>query len=172
MAGHSKWAQIKRKKAVTDAQRGKVFGRLARAITVAARGNPDPATNLRLKTEIERARQANMPLDSIERAIRRVSEKDAAQLKELQVAFIGPAGAGIRAHAITDNSNRTINELRLLAVRSGVRMVEPTAVAWMFNEDNPITVTLSPADQGVVERFLESLDEHEDVQNAETNVAL
>ncbi len=173
MAGHSKWAQIKRKKAVTDAQRGKAFSRLSRAITVAARNNPDPETNQRLKTEIERARAANMPADNIERAVRKVTEKDAAQLKELQIAFIGPGGAGIRAYAITDSSNRTINELRQLATHAGVRMVEPGAVAWMFNEQNPVTVPLpSPTDQEALERFMEALEEHEDTQEVETNAKL
>jgi YebC/PmpR family DNA-binding regulatory protein len=173
MAGHSKWAQIKRKKAVTDAQRSKVFSRLARGITVAARGNPDPAKNQRLKTEMERARAANMPADNIERAIRKVADKESVQLKELEIAFIGPGGAGVRAHAITDNSNRTINELRQLAIHAGVRMVEPGAVAWMFNEQNPVTIALTEAADGdALERFLEVLEEHDDIQDAETNAEL
>jgi YebC/PmpR family DNA-binding regulatory protein len=173
MSGHNKWAQIKHKKAVTDAQRSKVFSRLARGITVAARGNPDPATNQRLKTEVDRARAANMPTDNIERAIRKVADKDSAQLKELAVAFIGPGGAGVRAHAISDNSNRTINELRQLAMHAGARLVEPGAVAWMFNEQNPVTVTLpEPADRDALEKFLEALEEHDDVQEAETNAEL
>lgn len=173
MSGHSKWSQIKHKKGVADAKKGKVFGKMAQAIAVAARGNPDPATNVRLKGEIERARAANMPLENIQRAIRRVTDKDTAELKDIRVAFIGPGGAGILAHAITDNSNRTINELKQLAVRAGMRMADPHAVDWMFNVENPVRVPIeSPPDRQRLEAFLEALDDHDDVQDVDTSADL
>jgi len=132
MAGHSKWAQIKRKKAVADARRGALFGKISRLISIAARGNPDPSSNLRLKTEIERARAMNMPSDSIERAIRRVSDPSADLLSEYQAEFIGPGGVGILAVGITDNQNRTLNDLRLLAAEHGARPAGLGSVVWMF----------------------------------------
>jgi YebC/PmpR family DNA-binding regulatory protein len=143
MAGHSKWAQIKRKKAVTDAKRGAVFGKLGRVISIAARGNPDPASNLRLRTEIERARAANMPMENIERAIKRVSDKEQAALEEIQLEVIGPGGAAIIAAAITDNSNRTVNEVKQLVGKHGARMVVPGSVSWMFRRAG--VIHLNPA---------------------------
>jgi YebC/PmpR family DNA-binding regulatory protein len=173
MSGHSKWSQIKHKKGIADAKKGKIFGKIAQAISVAARGNSDPTTNLRLKGEVERARAANMPSENIERAIRRVADKDAAELKDIRVAFIGPGGAGILVHAITDNSNRTINELKQLASKADIRMAEPNAVAWMFNPENPVKVPVpSPEDRQRLEAFLGALDDHDDVQDVDTSADL
>jgi YebC/PmpR family DNA-binding regulatory protein len=134
MSGHSKWSQIKHKKALVDAKKGKIFGKLARAIAIAARGNPDPTTNLRLRGEVERARSVNMPNDNIERAINRVGDKDAAALSEVQLELIGPGNAAIIVSAITDNSNRTINELKQLVLKHHAHMAGQGAVAWMFKK--------------------------------------
>jgi YebC/PmpR family DNA-binding regulatory protein len=173
MSGHSKWSQIKHKKGAADAKKGIAFSKMARALSVAARENPDPATNLRLKNEIDRAREANMPVENIQRAIRRVTDKNAAQLKDVHLAFIGPGGAGIMVHAITDNSNRTVNELKQLASRSDVRMTEFGAVAWMFNTEHPIQTPIqSPEDRQHLETFLAALDDHDDVQDVDTTADL
>ena len=145
MSGHSKWSQIKHKKAATDAKRGVLFGKLARAITIAARGNPDPETNNRLHDEIGRARAANMPNESIARAIKRVTDKDAAALEDLQLEFIGPGNTALLVTAITDNGNRTIGELRALAAPLGGSPASPGAVTWMFTRTGVITVTVPPA---------------------------
>jgi YebC/PmpR family DNA-binding regulatory protein len=157
MAGHSKWAQIKRKKAVADARRGALFGKLARAISVAARGNSDPSSNLRLKAEVERAHAANMPSDSIERAIRRVSGVSEIILTEYQAEFIGPGGVGILALGITDNQNRTLTDLKLLAAEHHARPAGLGSVAWMFRRmgvvrfrapPNPDMLQLAAIDAG------------------------
>ncbi len=132
MSGHSKWAQIKHKKAAADAKRGVAFGKFARAITIAARDNPDPNTNIRLKGEIERARAMNMPMDNIERAIKRVSEKDAATLNEITVELIGPGNTGVIVRAITDNANRTMGDLKRIASTHGTHLAGQGAVLWMF----------------------------------------
>lgn len=145
MSGHNKWAQIKHKKAITDAKRGKMFGKMGRAISIAARENPDPSTNLRLKGEIDRARAQNMPNDNIERAIRRVNDKDSAALTEILLELIGPGNAGIIVTAITDNSNRTISEIRQLATRLGGRMAGQGSVVWMFAKTGIIRI-ISPND--------------------------
>ena len=140
MSGHSKWSQIKHKKAIADAKKGKVFGKLARAISNAARGNPDPSKNLKLKGEIERARAVNMPGENINRAVSRGGDKNAASLSEIQLELIGPGGAAVVVSAITDNSNRTINELRQLALKHGAHMAGQGAVAWMFRKVGIIRV--------------------------------
>ncbi len=141
MSGHNKWAQIKHKKAIVDAKKGKVFSRLARAISLAARGNPDPEKNIRLKGEIERARAVNMPGENIERAIRRVSEKDSLALLEIQIDVIGPGGAAIIVSAVTDNSNRTIGELKQLAAKFGAHMASQGSASWMFKKLGVIRLT-------------------------------
>lgn len=175
MSGHSKWSQIKHKKGAADAKKGVMFGKFAKAISVAARGNPDPAKNFRLKTEVDRARAANMPTDSIQRAIQRVTDKDAAALHEIQVEFIGPGGAAIIVAAITDNSNRTINELKILATKHGARMVGQGSLLWMFQKSDEGLVATIPTpiaaaeDQIKLEAFLNAVDDHDDVQNVFTN---
>lgn len=170
MAGHSKWAQIKRKKAVADATKGAVFGKLAQAITVAARGNPDPETNLRLRGEIDRAHAANMPSESIQRAVNRGADRDSAELMEVQVEFIGPGGAAIIVRAITDNHNRTINGLRTLAESSGARMVTPGSLAWMFRKGHEVVCSIDdPAVRDQLKRLLDGLENHDDVQDVIVN---
>ena len=142
MSGHSRWSQIKHKKALADAKKGAIFGKLARAISVAARGNPDPATNLRLKAEIDRAHAFNMPGENITRAISRVSDADAVALSEIQLELIGPGGAAILVLAITDNSNRTVNELRQLALKHDAHMASQGSLLWMFRRAG--VIRLSP----------------------------
>lgn len=138
MSGHSKWSQIKHKKGIADAKKGATFGKISRAISIAARDNPDPSSNLRLKAEIERARAVNMPNDNIERAIRRVADKSAAALTEVQLELIGPGSAAVVVTAITDNSNRTINELKQIASRAGAHLAGQGAVSWMFKKTGVI----------------------------------
>jgi YebC/PmpR family DNA-binding regulatory protein len=175
MSGHSKWSQIKHKKGAADAKKGIAFGKLARAISVAARGNPDPTKNLRLKAEIDRARAVNMPNDSIQRAIQRVTDKASAALNEVQLEFIGTGGAAIIVSAITDNSNRTINELKQLATKPGARMVGQGSLLWMFQKSSEGLVATVPApipnqdDQQKLEAFLNAIDDHDDVQEVFTN---
>jgi transcriptional/translational regulatory protein YebC/TACO1 len=177
MSGHSKWSQIKHKKAISDAQRSARFGKFSRAISVAARNNPDPTTNATLKAEVDRARAGNMSMDSIERAIRRIAGHQAADLARVQLEFIGPGGIAIVASGITDNPNRTINEVRQLAVHAGVRMVERGGAAWAFQKvaeglEPVATVPTSSDDRERLEKFLETLDSHDDIQDIWTNAEL
>lgn len=175
MSGHSKWSQIKHKKGIADAKKGVAFGKIARAISIAARDNPDPASNLRLKAEIERARAVNMPSESIERAIKRVADKSASALVEVQLELIGPGGAAIVVNAITDNSNRTINELKQIATKLGGRMVDRGSVLWMFSRSPRalIPTTIIPVtdlnERSRLDMLIETLDEHDDVQDVFTN---
>jgi YebC/PmpR family DNA-binding regulatory protein len=134
MAGHSKWAQIKRKKAVTDARRGQLWTRLLKEITVAARiGGGDPDGNARLRTAIQDARASNVPNDNIDRAIKRgTGELEGVSYEEVTYEGYGPGGAAILIATVTDNKNRTVAELRHLFSKHGGSLGETGSVAWMF----------------------------------------
>ncbi len=149
MAGHSKWKQIKRKKAVTDQRRGAAFTKLIREITIAARqGGGDPGGNARLRTAIEAAKAENMPLDNIERAIKKgTGELAGVQYEEVTYEGYGPGGAAIFIEGTTDNANRTVAEIRHLFTRFGGNLGAANSVAWMFDRKAQITVDATTADE-------------------------
>ena len=149
MAGHSKWKQIKRKKAVTDQKRGAVFTRLIREITIAARqGGGDPGGNARLRTAIEAAKAENMPLDNIERAVKKgTGELEGIQYEEVTYEGYGPGGAAILIEATTDNANRTVAEIRYVFTRLGGNLGASNSVAWMFDRKAQVTVDATKADE-------------------------
>jgi YebC/PmpR family DNA-binding regulatory protein len=149
MAGHSKWKQIKRKKAVTDARRGARFTKLIREITIAARqGGGDPAGNPRLRTAIEAAKAENMPLENIDRAIRKgTGELEGVQYAEVTYEGYGPGGAAIFIEVTTDNANRTVAEIRHVFGRYGGHLGAANAVAWMFDRKAEITVDATSANE-------------------------
>jgi YebC/PmpR family DNA-binding regulatory protein len=140
MSGHSKWSTIKRQKALTDAKRGAVFTRLGNQIAIAARSGTDPALNSTLAMVIEKAKAANMPMSNIDRAIQRVSDKNAAQLTEAMYEGYGPGGVGILVQVATDNINRTYPEVRLAFTKHGGSMAEKGAVAFQFDHKGIIRV--------------------------------
>lgn len=135
MSGHSKWAQIKHKKAATDAKKSKIFSKLAAAITVAAReGGGDPDKNPKLRLAIEKARSFNMPSDNIERAIKRgTGILDGAQLEELLLEAYGPNGHALLITAITDNRNRTLAEIKHILNKYNGKLGTEGSVRWMFD---------------------------------------
>ncbi len=149
MAGHSKWKQIKRKKAVTDARRGAAFTKVIREITIAARqGGGDPAGNARLRTAIEAAKAENMPWDNIDRAIKKgAGGLDGVQYEEVTYEGYGPGGAAILIQATTDNANRTVAEIRYLFTRYGGNLGAANSVAWMFDRKAQIVVDAGQADE-------------------------
>lgn len=132
MSGHSKWATTKRQKAVVDAKRGALFTKIANQIAIAARSGTDPNMNPSLAMMLEKARQANMPKVNIERAIARVSDKNAAALIEETYEGYGPGGAGIIIEVATDNKNRTMPEVRNTLSKNGGRMADPGSVMFQF----------------------------------------
>ncbi|MEE8137758.1 MAG: YebC/PmpR family DNA-binding transcriptional regulator [Thermoanaerobaculia bacterium] len=136
MAGHSKWAQIKRKKAVTDARRGRLWSKLLKEISVAARlSGGDPAANPRLRAAIQDAKGANVPNDNIDRAIKRgTGELQGASYEEVTYEGYGPGGVAILVQALTDNRNRTVSELRHFFSKHGGNLGENGCVAWMFEK--------------------------------------
>ena len=143
MSGHSKWSQIKRQKGVTDAKRGQVFTRLAREISVAARsgGGPDPNANFRLRLAIQRARESNMPMENVDRAIKRgAGGADGAVLEEVTYEGYGPGGAAILVEAMTDNRNRTASDIRNAFAKGGGNLGESGSVAWIFEAKGVITI--------------------------------
>jgi YebC/PmpR family DNA-binding regulatory protein len=159
MSGHSRWSQIKRKKGKTDVQRGKLFSKILREITVAARhGGGDPKGNLRLKAATEAARAANMPADNIKRAIQKgTGELPGEQYEEITYEGYGPGGVAVLLRVLTDNKNRTGPEIRHLFEKQGGRMGTAGCVAWMFERRGLITVDAQRIKEDeVLEKALEA----------------
>src|SRR3954466_5751756 len=143
MAGHSKWAGIKHKKAIVDARRGKLFTKLARAITVAAKeGGGDPVANARLALAIAKARDASMPKDNIERAIAKGTGEgaDAAALEDVVYEGYGPGGVAMLVEAVTDNRNRTGSEIRHTFSKHNGSLGEPGSVAYLFDKKGLVVI--------------------------------
>ena len=140
MSGHSKWSTIKREKGAKDAKRGAVFTKLGNQIAIAARSGIDPAMNPALAMAIEKARQANMPKDNIQRSIDRVADKNAAQLEEVTYEAMGPAGAGLIIETATDNKNRTFPEVKNALAKNGGRIADAGSVMFQFTRKGVITV--------------------------------
>jgi YebC/PmpR family DNA-binding regulatory protein len=142
MSGHSKWATIKHKKGKTDARRGKLFSKLSRAITVAAReGGPDPSMNISLANAVEKAKAESMPKDNIERAIQRGSGgAEGEQYESIMYEGYGPAGVAMIVEVLTDNRNRSAAEVRNIFAKHGGQLAQPGAVAWVFERRGSIVV--------------------------------
>lgn len=149
MSGHSKWATIKHKKAATDARRGKVFTKVIRELTIAARvGGADPVSNPRLRTAIAAAKNENMPNDNIERAIQRgTGQLEGETLDEITYEGYGPGGVGMLVQIVTSNKNRTASEIRHLFSKNGGNLAEAGAVGWMFHRKGDIVIPKEQADE-------------------------
>jgi len=182
MAGHSKWSQIKNKKGITDQKRGALFSKLLKAIAIAARTNPDPQFNPRLRSMIEKAKAANVPNENIERAIKKSSEEK--NLEEVVIEAYGPGKSALIIEGITDNKNRTIHEIRHILEEKGAKMGEPGSVLWSF-EQNADSRGLDADSRGnwqakykqsiseeakkKLQELIAKLEEHNDVQKVITN---
>jgi YebC/PmpR family DNA-binding regulatory protein len=146
MSGHSKWATIKHKKGALDAKRGKIFTRLIKEISIAAKSGGDPDTNPRLRTAIAAAKAENMPADNIKRAIQRgTGELPGATYEEFTLEGYGPGGVALLAEINTDNRNRTVSEIRHVFSKNGGNMAEAGAVSWMFHKKGDIVVPKASA---------------------------
>lgn len=187
MSGHSKWANIKRKKVVTDVQKAKIFSKLVRIIGVAARDKgPDPDKNPSLRLAIEKARQANMPGDNIQRIIKKYSGAD-NQEKYEEIVFegYGPGGVALIIETITDSRNRISQEIKHILSSHGGSLAIPGAVIWQFEKQKkesadggsffeysakyPVAIE-DPAAKEKLEALFEALDENEDVQEIHSNL--
>lgn len=172
MSGHSKWSTIKHKKAAADAKRGKLFTRLAKEITVAAReGGGDVEFNNRLALAIDKAKAANMPKDNIERAIKRgTGELEGGELYEVLYEGYAPHGVGLMIEVVTDNKNRAVADLRHTLTKNGGNMAEVGAVSWQFTRKGYIAVS---GDYDEDELFLIAADAGaEDVQFSDEMVEI
>src|SRR6266704_2838601 len=183
MSGHSKWATIKHKKGALDAKRGKIFTRLIKEISIAAKnGGGDPDANPRLRGAILAAKSENMPQDNIKRAIQRgTGELPGATYEEFSLEGYGPGGVAILLDINTDNRNRTVSEIRHAFGKNGGNMAEAGAVSWMFHKKGDIVVPKSvamipqnyiklegPAASQMI-RLMEALEDQDDVQNVHSN---
>ncbi len=157
MAGHSKWANIKRQKARVDAVKGKVFARISREIIVAARSGADPAGNFQLRTAIEKAKAAGIPNDNIDRAIAKGSGQwdDGSQLEAIRYEGYGTGGIAILIEALTDNRNRTAADLRSAFTKNGGNLGETGCVSWMFDQKGVITLSGPIDEDALLEASLE-----------------
>ena len=149
MSGHSKWATIKRKKAVVDAKRGKMFTQIIKEITVAAKtGGGDPGGNPRLRLAIDKAKANNMPADNIKRAIMKgTGELPGVSYEEITYEGYGPGGAALIIESVTDNKNRTVSEIRHLLERHGGKLGASHSVAWMFHRKGILHVAKGSAEE-------------------------
>jgi len=149
MAGHSKWAQIKHKKAVVDARKGKIFSKISKELSVAAKlggGNPD--MNPRLRLAIEKAKEVNMPSENIKRAIQKgTGELPGVSYEEVTYEGYGPGGVALMIEVLTDNKNRSVGEIRHIMSRHGGSMGESGCVAWMFNKKGYILINKKAIDE-------------------------
>ena len=159
MSGHSKWSTIKRKKAVIDAKRGKIFTKLIKEITVAAKiGGGDVDSNPRLRLVVDNAKSANMPMDNIERAIKKATgELEGVTYLELLYEGYGPSGVAFLVECLTDNKNRTVAEVRHLLTKYGNGLGESGSVAWMFDRKGIITLpNQGKSEDDILEIILEA----------------
>ena len=173
MSGHSKWAGIKHKKAKVDAQRGRVFTKIIREITVAARvGGGDPGGNPRLRTAVQAARAVNMPAENIERAVKKgTGELEGVSYEEINYEGYGPGGVAVLVEVVTDNKNRTVGEIRKLFSKNGGSLGEVGCVGFLFEKKGYIQVDAAKVDE---DRLLSiALEAHaEDLQREESVFAV
>lgn len=163
MAGHNKWSKIKRDKGANDAKRGAIFTKIGNQIAIAARSGTDPEMNSALAMAIEKAKSANMPHANIQRAIDRVSDKNAAQLEEVTYEAYGPAGVGIVIETATDNRNRTFPDVKTALVKNGGRIADAGSVLFQFDRKGVIRVAAQGEDAllGVLDAGAEDASEED-----------
>lgn len=175
MSGHSKWSQIKRQKAVTDSARSRVFSRYARLIALESKKANGVLSTPSLSVVIARAKAANMPKDNIERAIAKGVSKDSGDMEPVTYEAYGPGGVAIIITALTDNKNRTTQEIKHLLILSTVELASPGAASWAFVKTpdgytpNEPLMDVAGADEESLSAILDALDEHDDVQQVFTN---
>ena len=176
MSGHNKWAQIKRQKGAADAAKSNLWGKLGKRIAVESKKANGDVNAPNLRSIIETAKKANMPKDTIERAISKGTAIDAAALESITYEAYGPGGAGIIIEAVTDNRNRTAQEIKHLLSKNGLALAAPGSALWAFEKtadgfEPKTTVPLSEEDSAKLMDILNVIDEHDDVEDVFTNAA-
>ena len=176
MAGHNKWSKIKHKKAATDAAKSKVFGKMARLISVESKKANGDTAAAGLRAAIDAARAVNMPKDNIDRAVAKGTSAETAALESILYEMYGPSGTAVLIDILTDNRNRTAAEIRHLLSKLGYELATPGSAAWAFTKNADgyepnTTVEISDEDGEKLEKLMDALDEHDDVQDVYTNAA-
>ncbi|MEX0652191.1 MAG: YebC/PmpR family DNA-binding transcriptional regulator [Candidatus Paceibacterota bacterium] len=174
MSGHNKWSKIKHKKAATDAQKSKIFGKLGKLIVVESKQAKGDENSPGLRAAIEKAKQANMPNDNIARAVQKGKNDTGVALEALLYEVYGPGGVAIMISGFTDNRNRTAAEIKHLLTKQGLTLAAPGAASWAFQKDTDeytakTTVEISKDDNEKLERLIETILDHDDVQDVFTN---
>lgn len=176
MAGHSKWAQIKRQKGATDAAKARVFSKFAREITLVSKQVGGQISSPSLAAVIARAKAANMPKDNIDRAVARGMSKEAGELEQVVYEFYGPGAVAIVVAALTDSRNRTTQEVKLILTKNGYELGTPGSAAWAFTKSpdgryraNEPLVDISGEEEEKLSQLLTLLDEQDDTQEVSTN---
>ena len=176
MAGHNKWAQIKRQKGANDAAKSSVWGKLAKRIAVESKKAKGDVNAPSLRSIIETAKKANMPKENIERAVQKGTSVDAASLEAVTYEAYGPGGAAIVIEALTDSRNRTAQEIKHLLSEQGLALASPGSALWAFEKTAEgytpkTTVPLSEEDDAKLMQIREKIDAHDDVEEVYTNAA-
>lgn len=176
MAGHSKWAQIKRQKAVTDAAKGRIFGKFSREIALESKKAAGNTSSPALAAVIVRAKAANMPKENIDRAVAKGVSKDAGEVEQVTYECYGPGGTALVISALTDSRNRTTQEIKLILTKSGFDLGTPGSASWAFTKfpdgrfsPNEPLMEISGDDENTLVRLITLLDEQSDVQSIATN---
>lgn len=174
MSGHSHWKQIKEQKGSTDKKRGALFSKLLRSVTIAAKNEPNPDFNPRLRSAVQDARDAGVASDTVERAVHRASAED-RNLEEVVCEAYGPGGTAIILKGVTDSKNRTIMEIKILLKEHGGKWADPGSVRWAFEESlsgftPKFPQALSPEERPKLETLLKALSDHDDVVLVVTNI--
>lgn len=180
MSGHNKWSKIKRKKGASDAQKSKIFGKLVRYITVEAKKAGGNLQSPGLKAAIEKAKESNMPNDTIDRAVKKAATDNSAQMENITYESYGPGGCALVIETLTDNRNKAAQEVKAILSRNGFSLAAMGAATWAFKKDllaqagngewiPTTTVEISEADGQVLERLIEELEENDEVQDVYTN---
>jgi len=174
MSGHNKWSKIKHKKAVTDAQKSKIFSKYTRLISVESKKAGGDVNSPSLKTVIENARKENMPSDNIQRAVQKGIGENAETLEEVIYETYGPCGVAIIMEGLTDNNNRTSSEIKHLLSQHNCSLASPGSAAWAFEKKDGVwaaqsTTAIPPSERDTFLSLVEALEEHEDIQSVYTN---
>lgn len=174
MSGHNKWSQIKHKKAITDGKRSKIFGKLSKLIALEAKKAQGNLASPCLRAVIERAKKESMPADNIDRAVKKGAGGDAGNMESVLFEAYGPSGCAILIEGLTDNKNRTVQEIKHILSKRGLSLAGQGAASWAFVKTHegwePQTMCpIAESDTEALEDLLEALDEHDDVQDVFTN---
>ena len=174
MSGHNKWSQIKHRKGAADAAKSNEWGKLSRRITVESKLANGDTNSPSLRTYIEKARKANMPKDKIESAVAKGISKDAGTLESVTYESYGPGGTAIIIDALTDNRNRTAQEIKHLLSKNGLALAAQGSAAWAFEKTNDgyapkTTISLSDVDSGELLKIVEEIESHDDVEEVYVN---